>query len=322
LIQRKNFSRIIKKRAPTIPSCALQRPVLISSLLMTGGFAMRHAKYFTLLALLVVFGAAHAATEFASMGIRLEQNAYFSTPQGKPVLVPAGNYTPLPMRDKIVLIGHDDGAQRFREVKAVMSNHDERISVPRALSIRGEKQHNILVLIPGGIALNAVGSYDLVNRSVSYLSRQQIAVYGKIERVAIPSLRWKPWPWVALFQVLADSEECKEGEKPTWGLSQQGIVPAQAAAGYPLRLTASLDCPQPYPTPFVALSVDPSNATIFPQTQTSGTIPANELSVEFEVATVQTAVNNSGYYTITGGASANHVANPVVYLEAYIWGTQ
>jgi hypothetical protein len=72
----------------------------------------------------------------------------------------------------------------------------------------------------------------------------------------------------------------------------------------------------------VALSVDPSNATIFPQTQTSGTIPANELSVEFEVATVQTAVNNSGYYTITGGASANHVANPVVYLEAYIWGTQ
>ena len=119
--------------------------------------------------------------------ISLDQAVHFTTPQTKDVVAPAGTYQVVASeRDQLRLIS--EKGNKTILVSALSTTHQEGIATPIALYVRDDdKFPHILLLLPDGNGLEAVGSYD-VTRSRSIRSFQltpnqiQAALKTKLEK--------------------------------------------------------------------------------------------------------------------------------------------
>jgi len=94
--------------------------------------------------------------------IKIEESVHFTTPQAGDILVLAGTYrVTAAAEDRIRLIPRKVSAPL--EIASLNSNHTEELSEPVALYVRDdEKFPHVLLLLPDGRTLEAVGSYDIV----------------------------------------------------------------------------------------------------------------------------------------------------------------
>ena len=104
---------------------------------------------------------ASATTEYTT--ITLKKPVYFLGTDGSPAIAEAGQYTVEPAEDWIRLI--PDERRNALLIEANLTDHEETITEPMAISLHGEGQenldiHHVIYLFPDGRSLDAVGTYS------------------------------------------------------------------------------------------------------------------------------------------------------------------
>ena len=143
-----------------MPSLALQiaRILLCSALLASSGLDQR--------ALASEASAASSTLELLREEeldtVKLEREVHFTTPKATDIVAVPDTYrivASAPNQLKLIAVM----GNRVLEVSALSSNHPERISTPVALYVRDDdKFPHVLLLLPDGNALEAIGSYDAI----------------------------------------------------------------------------------------------------------------------------------------------------------------
>ena len=100
----------------------------------------------------------------SEMVIELEKAVHFLTPQGEDVVVSSGTYTVESFKDLIRLKPSDEGEGKAVIVQAEATTHEKSIESPQPISVPGnEDQYGIMLLLPDGKAMQAIGSYSGVH---------------------------------------------------------------------------------------------------------------------------------------------------------------
>jgi len=105
--------------------------------------------------------AAPAAMDPADASlVKLEQALHFTGPGGADVVAPAGRYQVEPTVEGLLrLMPEGEGTPLLLAAAATDSGLD--LSAPIALSVPyGEDVHHLMLLLPDGTALDAIGSYS------------------------------------------------------------------------------------------------------------------------------------------------------------------
>jgi len=99
---------------------------------------------------------------YADTTITLEQPVHFTTAEGSDVILNAGTYTLEPAQEWIRVTPSDGQSVDALLLEALTGNHEESLTAPLALSAKGEEAdtHHLVVLLPGGKRLEAIGSYS------------------------------------------------------------------------------------------------------------------------------------------------------------------
>jgi hypothetical protein len=89
----------------------------------------------------------------------LEKAVHFTATNGEPVVVQPGTYSVEPANEWLRLI--PEAGRETVLIQTQPAEHDEVIDAPVALSVAaGEDQHHLVLLLPGGLTLDAAGSYS------------------------------------------------------------------------------------------------------------------------------------------------------------------
>ena len=101
-----------------------------------------------------------APVEFEPV-VELVRDVHFLTPQSEDVVVPSGTYTVGASDGGLRLTLSDEAEEKAVIIKAEATTHERAIDSSHPLSIPGEEdQHLVMLLFPDGTALQAVGSYS------------------------------------------------------------------------------------------------------------------------------------------------------------------
>jgi hypothetical protein len=94
--------------------------------------------------------------------VPLTQEVHFSSPDGSDVVAPPGVYQVERVEPTVLkLIPGEGGKQQAVTVQATPTEHEETISAPFVLSIPyKEDEHHVVLLMPDGKALDAIGTYS------------------------------------------------------------------------------------------------------------------------------------------------------------------
>ena len=94
--------------------------------------------------------------------ISLNRTIYFTTPEGTDAIAPAGFYRVVGVdQARLRLIPANGGDALL--IQALAMHHQEKLIESVALSIpAGEDMHHVVLLLPNGQGLDAVGSYSAV----------------------------------------------------------------------------------------------------------------------------------------------------------------
>lgn len=104
--------------------------------------------------------SASANARLIPLMVHLEQSLHFGGPNGKTVVVPLGAYLvePLTQGTPRLVFWHEHGTVTLQ---ATRTTHDQTVETPEACLIReddNEDIYHVVVFIPGGTALEAIGS--------------------------------------------------------------------------------------------------------------------------------------------------------------------
>jgi len=93
--------------------------------------------------------------------IHLDRPVHFTTSEGVPLVVPAGTYEVKATGATALQLTPEGGAALL--IEALMMHHPDELAEPVALSIPVEEEmHHVVLLLPHGQGLDAVGSYSAV----------------------------------------------------------------------------------------------------------------------------------------------------------------
>lgn len=93
--------------------------------------------------------------------IHLDRPVHFTTSEGGPLVVPVGTYEVKAIGATALQLTSEGGSAFL--IEALMMHHPDNISEAVALSIpAGEDMHHVVLLLPHGQGLDAVGSYSAV----------------------------------------------------------------------------------------------------------------------------------------------------------------
>jgi len=110
--------------------------------------------------------------------IKLERAVYFLSSNGADTVLTAGVYEAEAKDERFIKVTPVDGGETTT-IQALASRHEERISAPGTLTMsKEENSFHVVILMPGGKALDAVGSFDAASTrsltSVVPLQLQQL----------------------------------------------------------------------------------------------------------------------------------------------------
>ncbi len=93
--------------------------------------------------------------------IHLDRPVHFTTPEGGPLVVPVGTYEVKAIGTTALQLTSEGGGAFL--VEALMMHHPDTFAEAVALSIPAEEDmHHVVLLLPNGQGLDAVGSYSAV----------------------------------------------------------------------------------------------------------------------------------------------------------------
>lgn len=96
----------------------------------------------------------------AATGIQLEKAIHFSAPEGSDLVAAPGRYQLEPTVDAQLRLV-PEGEQVPLVIAAAITNLDLEVSAPIALAVpAGEDVQHVILLLPGGMALDGIGSYS------------------------------------------------------------------------------------------------------------------------------------------------------------------
>lgn len=103
--------------------------------------------------------------------VPLTQAVHFSSPDGSDAVASPGAYRVEQTGPTVLkLIPGEEGNQHTITVQAMRTEHEAPLSGPLALSIPyTEDEHHVVLLMPGGEALDAVGTYSGVRSRAAFL---------------------------------------------------------------------------------------------------------------------------------------------------------
>lgn len=105
----------------------------------------------------------HQSPEEVLDGVSLDRALYLAAPDAANVILTPGRYRMAAASEASQLQIFPAGDGRALVVQAIAIQHKQQIAEPVALSIPArEAQHHLVLLLPGGQGLDAVGSYDAV----------------------------------------------------------------------------------------------------------------------------------------------------------------
>jgi hypothetical protein len=91
--------------------------------------------------------------------IQLDRPVHFMSPEGGPVVIPAGAYTVSATGVTAMQLVPEGGGVFL--IEALVMHHPDTVAEPVALSIPAkEDRHHVVLLLPRGQGLDAVGSYS------------------------------------------------------------------------------------------------------------------------------------------------------------------
>ncbi|MDP1770399.1 MAG: hypothetical protein Q8L74_16565 [Nitrospirota bacterium] len=91
--------------------------------------------------------------------IQLDRPVHFMSPEGGPVVIPVGAYTVSATGATTMQLAPDGGGAFL--IEALVMHHPDTVAEPVALSILAkEDSHHVVLLLPQGQGLDAVGSYS------------------------------------------------------------------------------------------------------------------------------------------------------------------
>ena len=91
----------------------------------------------------------------------LEREVHFRTPKGEDVTVSPGIYAVESAEGGLALIPGEEGQSAAVIIDAQPTTHEESVKAPQPVSVSGEEdQHVVMLLLPDGKAMQAVGSYS------------------------------------------------------------------------------------------------------------------------------------------------------------------
>ena len=93
--------------------------------------------------------------------IEIDRTLHFLSPQGKDVVVSSGIYTVEATEGGLRLIPSEETKGEALTIEAKPTSHEQSVKVPEPMLIPGEEdQHVVMLLLPDGKAMQAVGSYS------------------------------------------------------------------------------------------------------------------------------------------------------------------
>ena len=91
--------------------------------------------------------------------IQLDRPVHFMGPEGGPLIIPAGTYRVNATGATTMQLAPEDGGAFL--IEALAMHHPDTVAEPVALSISAkEDSHHVVLLLPHGQGLDAVGSYS------------------------------------------------------------------------------------------------------------------------------------------------------------------
>ena len=91
--------------------------------------------------------------------IQLDRPVYFMSPEGGTLVIPTGTYRVSTTGATTMQLALEDGSAFL--IEALVMHHPDTIAEPVALSIPAkEDSHHVVLLLPQGQGLDAVGSYS------------------------------------------------------------------------------------------------------------------------------------------------------------------
>ena len=98
-------------------------------------------------------------TEPTPSVIRLDRPVHFMSPEGGPLVIPTGTYRVNATGATTIQLVPEDGGAFL--IEALVMHHPDTVAEPVALSIPAkEDRHHVVLLLPHGQGLDAVGSYS------------------------------------------------------------------------------------------------------------------------------------------------------------------
>lgn len=102
---------------------------------------------------------ASAMADPAPLMIQLGRPVHFMSPEGGPLVIPTGTYRVNAMGARTIQLVPEDGGAFL--IEALAMHHPDMVAEPVALSIPAkEDRHHVVLLLPQGQGLDAVGSYS------------------------------------------------------------------------------------------------------------------------------------------------------------------
>jgi hypothetical protein len=93
--------------------------------------------------------------------VEFDRDVHFLNQDGTDVVLPAGGYYVDPVQDGLRLKSADQEEAEAVLVQAEETTHDKSVEAPQAVSLKeGEDQQVVMVLLPDGKAMQAVGSFS------------------------------------------------------------------------------------------------------------------------------------------------------------------
>jgi len=142
-----------------------------------------------------VYGCMTSAKSSGLPVVALEKPVHFSSADGKPVVIPAGTYR--------VGYGGDSDLQLMAErtsdvitIHATPTVHNESVDSLLAFSVPNEPdEHHVILWLPGGMGLDAAGTYSGVqSRAARTLNQQAVQRYAQTARSSYLSDRMSGSP--------------------------------------------------------------------------------------------------------------------------------
>ena len=121
--------------------------------------------------------------------IELDREVHFLTPQGEDTVVSSGLYSVEAVEGALRLTPSDEGEDKAVIIQADATTHKTSIASSQPISIPGEEdQHVVLLLLPDGKAMQAVGTYSGVISRDSSSKRRPRIILSDQGRASLPHI--------------------------------------------------------------------------------------------------------------------------------------